>query len=272
MFHKLYKTVLTDVCCLCDTHGVSGLDLCHGCHKSLPFNHFSCPRCAAPLPESTPATSTQTESTASETAQLLAAKPQQVSDLLCGNCLSDVDAIDHAIVPFLYRPPIDFMIKRLKFSEEMKYSRLLGDLLADAVARSYSLNAQHTDALIIGRHAEFPDTIIPVPVHTQRLLQRGFNQAEQIANIVASRFGRKPDTSSVARSLLNPSQTNLSARQREINIRRAFDVQQFDKIRGLHVAIVDDVYTTGATARAIARRLKGAGAARVSVWAVARTP
>jgi len=154
------------------------------------------------------------------------------------------------------------MIKRLKFSEENKYSRVLGELLADAVERNYSHQPQ----------ANFPDVILPVPVHRQRLRERGFNQAEQIARSLNERFRIPTDTTSVARSAVRRPQTRLSATQREANIRRAFEVRQPQNIQGLHFAVVDDVYTTGATARAISKRLKNAGATKVSVWAIARTP
>ncbi len=240
MFHKLYKTILTEVCCLCDTQGLPGLDLCHECHISLPHNHFSCSRCAVPV----------------------VFTPDFNSNRLCGRCLSTASDIHEAIVPYLYRPPIDFMIKRLKFSEENKFSRLLGNLLSDAVERHYNDESRQ----------DFPDIVLPVPVHRQRLLERGFNQAEQIARTVTDRFGIRLDTTSVARSVLMLPQSSLSAAKREANIRRAFEVREPEHIRGLHVAIVDDVYTTGATARAVSRRLKSAGARRISLWAVARTP
>ncbi len=246
MFHKLYKLVVSDVCCLCDTDGHKGLDLCHACHKSLPHNHFSCFQCAAPF---------QYEST----------DHTQV----CGGCLSRPSGIDHAIIPFLYRPPIDFMIKRLKFSEQLKYSRLLGDLLADAIEQHYQ--GAGSNPLTTENH-DFPDRILPVPSHHQRLLQRGFNQAEQIAATVARRFDRHYDTTTVARTAAGQSQSSLSATQREANIRRTFEIENPAVIEGSHVAVVDDVYTTGATAKAISRKLKSAGAARISIWAVARTP
>ena len=241
MFHKLYKTILTDVCCLCDTEGLSGLDLCQQCHKRLPHNHFSCSKCAAPVAYSPPGVR---------------------GSRLCGACLSNPGYIDEAVIPYLYRPPVDFMIKRLKFSEENKFSRLLGELLADAIERRYDSESA----------PDFPDIVLPVPVHRQRLVERGFNQAEQIARTVTRRFGIPTDTTSITRSVSKLPQSELSAAQREANIRRAFDLQQTQNLRGCHVAILDDVYTTGATAKAISRRLKSAGTRRISVWAVARTP
>jgi len=155
-----------------------------------------------------------------------------------------------------------FLICTDHLSTSNKFSRLLGDLLSDAIESHYSDKSRQ----------DFPDVVLPVPVHRQRLLERGFNQAEQIARTVTDRFGLRADTTSIARSVLKLPQSSLSAAQREANIRRAFEVRQPDNIRGKHVAIVDDVYTTGATARSVSRRLKSAGARRISMWAVARTP
>lgn len=250
MFHKLYSLVLKPVCCLCDTNGLEGLDLCHCCHTSLPHNHFYCHRCAAPFVNDALAV---TQSASASSLELS----------VCGACLAQPSAVDHAIIPFLYRPPVDFMIKRLKFSEQLKYSRILGDLLADAVANYY-------DTLQVS--GGFPDVILPVPSHRQRLAQRGFNQAEQIATTVACRFNTRCNTSALERTASGLSQSSLSAAQRETNIRRSFEITHSDEITGRHVAIVDDVYTTGATAKAVAGKLKTAGAEQVSVWAVARTP
>ncbi len=150
------------------------------------------------------------------------------------------------------------MIKRLKFSADTKYSRVAGELLADAV---------------LARKKDFPlpTVIAPVPIHPERLLERGFNQAEMIARTSAKRLRIRLDSSLVKRSSLKVPQSGLSAKDREANIRRAFSVD--DQHRQIpHVAVVDDVYTTGATARAIARHLKKAGVAKISIWAVARTP
>ncbi len=236
---------MSDVCSLCDAPGLPGLDLCHACHNNLPHNHFCCYQCAAPFGTATN------------------------SALICGRCLDKPTGIDHAVVPFLYRPPVDYMIKRLKFSEQMQFSRLLGDLLADAIEVSYF---QTDDVRKPIGSDKFPDLVLPVPTHTERLLQRGFNQAEQIANTVADRFQTTCNTGAMVRFASRLPQSTLSAVQRETNIRRSFDVKDPAAVAGMHVAVVDDVYTTGATARAITRKLKSAGAETVSIWAVARTP
>ena len=115
------------------------------------------------------------------------------------------------------------MIKKLKFSEQTKFSRTSGELLADAVEQ------------IEG--SELPDTILPVPVHRQRLEQRGYNQAELIAQTIARRLSIPLVNDLLQRSVQKLPQSKLSARERESNIKRAFTVADKDKIQGLKVAL-----------------------------------
>lgn len=147
------------------------------------------------------------------------------------------------------------MVKRLKFSADMKFSRIMGELLANAVIADAS-----------GR----PDALIPVPQHQRRLLERGYNQAVQLAEIIGRRMNLPVDQYSTERTLYQPPQVKLNAREREVNIRRAFSVNR--DVTGQKLAIIDDVYTTGATTNALAGVLLNAGAKQVSVWAFARTP
>ncbi len=140
----------------------------------------------------------------------------------------------------------------------------MGELLAGAVNRA--AQDQSTEP------HELAELILPVPIHQKRLLQRGFNQAEVIAQTVARRLQLPLDTKTLCRSKHQLSQSRLSAVEREKNIRRAFTVEHYDQVQGKQVAVIDDVYTTGATARAVARQLKKAGASKISIWAVARAP
>ena len=208
--------------------------MCVNCHNNLPWNLSYCFKCACPLPN------------------------QGRFENQCGRCLNNSTDIDRSIVPFLYRPPVDFMVRRLKFSSDTKFSRLAGELIAHAVS-SHEL-----------RESDLPDLLVPVPIHSQRLIQRGFNQAALIAGVVAERLNIRYSGEMLQRINQQLQQSELSARDRETNIRRAFSVT--GEVEDLHVGIIDDVYTTGATARAIARQLRKAKATKVSVWAFARTP
>jgi len=111
---------------------------------------------------------------------------------------------------------------------------------------------------------------VPVPLHPLRRRERGYNQAELLARHAARRFGVPVARDAVRRVKDTPTQTRLDRRQRAANVRGAFKAAPAAALKGLHVALVDDVLTTGATTSACARALLGAGAASVRVFTVAR--
>jgi ComF family protein len=172
---------------------------------------------------------------------------------LCGRCLKKAPPFDRAVIPLLYQPPLDRLILALKFHQGLAHARLLGQLLAEAVEQSDSR----------------PQLIIPVPLHPQRLRERGYNQALEIARPAARRCAIPIALDHVERTRATGTQTRLKYKERHKNMRGVFEV-----IRDVpqHVAIVDDVVTSGATVSALAKALKQAGATRVDIWAVARAP
>jgi len=115
---------------------------------------------------------------------------------------------------------------------------------------------------------EKPQAIVPVPLHPGRYRQRGFNQAIEIARTLSRRLDIPLDLHGCRRVRATAAQAKLSAEERRKNLRKAFSVRMPDERR--HVAILDDVITTGATARELAGALRRAGVARVDVWACAR--
>jgi ComF family protein len=131
---------------------------------------------------------------------------------------------------------------------------LLGHLMADALAR---------------RAAPLPELLIPVPLHVQRLRQRGYNQALELGRPIARRLSLRLEPSAVSRTVATGEQTRLDAASRRRNVRGAFAAEGA-LVRGRHVALLDDVITTGATVSELARTLRAAGAARIEAWAVAR--
>ena len=150
---------------------------------------------------------------------------------------------------------MDWIIQRLKFQGRLAHGRLLGDLLGRAVIEAGS---------------EPPELLIPVPLHAGRLRERGFNQAAEITRHVA-RSTRLPwDSGCVGRHKPTAAQMGLPARKRRSNVRGAFEVHAPDRIVGRHIAVIDDVVTTGSTVDELARVLKRAGAISVDVWACAR--
>ena len=173
-------------------------------------------------------------------------------DTLCGTCLTDPPPFDRALMPFRYAPPIDRLIGALKFRHDLATGALLGQLLADTVA---------------GRTV---DCLFPIPLHPARLRERGFNQAAELCRVVARAHDIPWDSHSLQRIRTAPTQHTSSRRERLRNLRGAFAWE--GGTPPARVALIDDVMTTGATARAAAVALKRAGVERVEIWAVARTP
>jgi ComF family protein len=184
--------------------------------------------------------------------------------LVCAACEADLGAdgtpgawrgvaFDEAIARFEYRFPVDRLVQRFKYGGDLAVGRWLAERLAERV-----------------RDAARPDLLAVPPLGPTRLRERGFNQALEIARTVGKRLGVAVDARAVARRRDTPPQASLDRRARAANLRGAFACGT--DVRGLHVAIVDDVLTTGATVDAIARVLKAGGAERVSAWAVARAP
>lgn len=175
---------------------------------------------------------------------------------VCAECAADLPAIrdgaPRVSVAFAYRFPVDRLVLRMK-GGDLAVGSWLADRLVEAV-----------------RHEPRPELLVPVPMRARRLRERGFNPAAEIARRVGSRL-RVPCASRGARKVRDTRpQQGLDRPARRLNVHRAFECRA--QVRGRDVAIVDDVVTTGATARALASALRRAGARRVRVWAVARAP
>jgi ComF family protein len=114
------------------------------------------------------------------------------------------------------------------------------------------------------------DLIVPVPLHATKLREREFNQAERLGQGLSKATGIPMGKDLVRRVLPTRTQTLLSRKERQDNVRKAFAVNPAKPLAGERVVLVDDVLTTGATTSACAKVLLGAGAAEVCVWTVAR--
>jgi ComF family protein len=180
---------------------------------------------------------------------------------LCTHCRADLpwSEIEAMLIPLRFEPPVDGLIRRLKYHRVLANARVLGVLLADAARQ---------------RAAPLPKLLVPVPLHPARLRERGFNQAAAIARY-ASRMLEIPVAHHAARRVRDtPSQTRLGQAERQRNLRGAFAVSNPRQQRRLqladHVAIVDDVLTTGSTMNELRGVLLAAGVRQVDVWAVAQ--
>jgi ComF family protein len=168
----------------------------------------------------------------------------------CGECLSHPFAFDDAAAAFEYRFPLDRLVHRFKYAGDLAVGRWLALRLAARVA----------DAR--------PDLVLAPALTRARLRRRGFNQALEVAKVVARRVHAPCDISSLLKTRDTPPQPGLGRQERRANLRGAFRFRK--RVEGMHVAVVDDVMTSGATMDAVAAVLKERGAARVSAWCVAR--
>jgi len=157
------------------------------------------------------------------------------------------------VARFEYRFPVDRLVQRFKYAGDLALGRWLALRLAERV-----------------RDLPRPDLLVAPPLAAQRLRDRGFNQSVELARVVGRSLGVRHEPAGLRRARATAPQAGLGRRARQANLRGAFACRR--SFQGLHVAIVDDVMTTGATAHTLARVLKAAGAARVSAWTVARAP
>ncbi|HET7300871.1 MAG TPA: ComF family protein [Oleiagrimonas sp.] len=170
---------------------------------------------------------------------------------LCGRCLEHPPPWQAAWVPFRYGWPLDRLETRYKFSAHLAAGRALAALWRERAP------------------PERPQAIVPVPLHHARLRQRGYDQTLELARQIARQMHLPLHDRCLKRQRATRAQSTLDAVARRRNVRGAFGIR-----RGIalpdHVALFDDVLTTGATVGECARVLHRAGVARVDVWALAR--
>ena len=219
-------------CLLCLSPTHNRYLLCADCEKDLPINAQHCLVCAIPL------TSTQAHK----------------NTLVCGKCQKNPPHYTTSIIPFIYASPVKQLISQLKFHGNLTYTPLL--------AHSFTRALKH-------RASNLPECIIPVPLHKSRLRERGFNQALELSQIVGKQLSIPTVYSLCQRNKSTPFQSGLSAKQRKLNLKNAFFMTKPHQYK--HVAIFDDVVTTGTTVNELALSLKKSGVEVVEVWAIART-
>lgn len=162
---------------------------------------------------------------------------------------------DHLIALFDYEEPISSLIWKLKFQGDLSIAHWFSQLFIEKISNSYSA-------------ASLPDLIIPVPLHHDRLKQRGFNQAVEIAKPIAKHFHIPIDIKTCIRIKNTVAQSSLSARERRHNIKNAFALSW--PVTAKKIAIMDDVITTGGTTNEIVELLSLHGVMTIDLWACAR--
>lgn len=175
----------------------------------------------------------------------------------CGECLRREPSFSGAWAPFRYGHPLNLLEARFKFRRDLAAGRVLSELLVESARCEPSL--------------PLPQRLLCVPLHASRLRERGFNQALELARPLARALDIPLDLQLLRRVRPTAAQTGLDASERRRNLRGAFAVVESAAIPD-HVAILDDVMTTGSTLNECARVLRRAGVGKVDVWALARAP
>jgi ComF family protein len=203
---------------------------CLDCTAAMsPLSPAHCRRCAQPFPSAT-------------------------SNHLCGTCLQRPPTFSSVHTAGLYKGSIKTAIHKLKYRNQLTLAKPLGEFLGKAIATA-------EDSFI-------PDIIVPVPLHQDRLRQRGYNQALEVARPLSRQLQIKLDTTLLQRVLKTPPQQGLTARERRSNLRNAFALTA--QAPGLKILLVDDVMTTGETVRECCRMLLKGGVVEVQVAVIGR--
>lgn len=232
---QLTDLLFPPICHLCKEFisGAEGVDLCPQCRsETRPLASPKCSCCGQPF-----------ASPAGE-------------DHPCGSCITDPPPFAAARAALLFEGNTRELIHQLKYGKRVILRRPLA-LLA----------AEQLDGFAMDFRA---DLILPVPLHVKRLRQRGFNQAVLLAEMFAGRWGVKLSRNNLRRIRWTEPQVSLGAGERENNVKGAFALTCSQEIAAKRILLVDDVYTTGSTARECSRVLMKGGAAAVAVVTVAR--
>ena len=231
--------------------------LCERCYLSLPgLDTLRCFQCAEPsLPSGRGITS--------DSEALPAAGFYSKNALICATCRYWRPAFDATIACCDYAEPVNQWILQLKYHNDIGTAKTLAQLVAFAWQ-----NAENQPPI---------DFVIPAPISRYRLITRGYNQAAVMASTVADKTQARLILGLVNKPVETAQQATLHADHREDNLKKAFEVnkahRQFASVSGKHLAIVDDVMTTGATLETLADLLKKkCGVTRVTNLVFARTP
>lgn len=220
-------------CASCRVDTAPGVHLCEACAKGAKrIEAPRCERCSEPF-----------SGALSE-------------GFVCTNCADRTLHFEAAVAPWLSRGVVREFIHRFKYDRERHLRLPLGAWLFDAL-----------DDERLQRRAF--DLIVPVPLHSTRLRERGFNQAEELARLLSRHCG-VPMADALKRTRYTTTQTRLDRHERMENLRGAFCLRQSAAVQNRHLLLVDDVFTTGSTVDECARILREAGAASVRVATVAR--
>jgi ComF family protein len=232
----LLAQLLPSHCALCGM-GCAGV-VCAPCRSAYARPRARCcARCANPLPGRDSAGQAST---------------------VCAVCVDYPPEFDATVAAVDYAAPLDGLVLQLKFGARLALAPWFAENLVEAV--------------LARRGTPLPDLLCPVPLGPARLVERGFNQALEIARPLSSALGVALHPTLAARTTETLAQSGVSPSERASNIRGAFAVTDPDRVAGRHVGLVDDVMTSGHTLNELAATFKRFGATRVTNLVFARTP
>lgn len=217
-------------CYLCEQALAHTFPLCRDCLRQLPILADACEQCG---------------------------RKTYTIKSICGQCLKKPPPFSKMVACFTYQDPIKEMIHGYKFSQQLYWGPIFSQFLSHACKHRY-------------KNDNWPEALLPLPLHHKRLKERGFNQSLEIAKMVSKRLACPLFTKAVERKKATVPQHQLPLKARQPNVNNAFDIPSHIHLPK-HIAILDDVVTTGATVTALASALKKAGTQRVDIWCIART-
>ena len=219
---------LPSICTLCNQFHKGLSAVCCHCIEFIKPLGSACRHCAYPLPDE--------------------------EYLVCGQCIKKPPYFDNALIAYVFEEPLRSLLHRFKYHNNLHLCSFLCQLMLDAVQKQpVSTTAP---------------CLIPVPMHSKRLRQRGFNQAAVLTKALARKLSLPYDLTSCQKIINTAPQASLDSEQRQKNLRNAFHSKALPYE---HIILIDDLLTTGCTANELAKTLKETGVKRVDVWCCART-
>lgn len=238
------RCALPGHCAFCLGETPPATHWCVDCWEQLPWNDHACVGCAEPM---------------------AMGANEGNGAVRCGVCLTRPPVFDGAFAPLRYEEEVARLMQTFKFAASPRAGVLLLSLLEAGLEGRIGASAHQHEAFRLA--GQGVDAIIPVPLHPRRARERGFDQADWLGQRLARRMGLP--VMKARRMRVTPTQRGLARQARRTNLRDAFMI---DSPLPQSVLLLDDVMTTGATFDALAKACRAAGAQRIEVWAVARTP
>ena len=230
MFSKTINNCIKNIqtCALCGARDNQVHGLCESCHADLPWLIHTCSHCALPL--------------------------ARHEFELCHNCRQTPPPFHTVLAAFTYSFPLNALIPAIKYKQQPAHLGWLAAVFGDFIRERHQGN--------------WPDALLPVPMHGLNHIHRGYNQAELLADRLGTLL-HIPLNKELKKSRRTPKQMSLDLEARQTNLDGAFTLASAVPD---HVALVDDVMTTGSTVSTLTQLLLSQGCRRVDVWVLARTP